>query len=199
MVALFGPTVRQFGFFPYNAHASVVERNLSCRPCSSHGSAECPLEHHLCMREILPDMVFTTAAPGRSRDAGGWDPAATALLGVLPQTARGPRREGIFALWLTVRVAQDLLRDPPPAERAHRRRLQALEHRLSSLTMPPPLRRALAAAISQLKEARPGDRGPGAEPARRAGPRGRRRRGGRRAGPGRSRRARAAPSSEPER
>ena len=85
----------------------------------------------------------------------GWDPAATALLGALPRTARGPRREGIFALWLTVRVAQDLLRDPPPAERAHRRRLQALEHRLSSLTMPPPLRRALATAISQLKEGRP--------------------------------------------
>ncbi len=59
VVALFGPTVRQFGFFPYNAHASVVERNLGCRPCSSHGSTECPLEHHLCMREILPDMVFT--------------------------------------------------------------------------------------------------------------------------------------------
>jgi heptosyltransferase-2 len=60
VVALFGPTVRQFGFFPYNAHASVVERNLACRPCSSHGSEACPLEHHLCMREIQPDMVFAT-------------------------------------------------------------------------------------------------------------------------------------------
>ena len=85
----------------------------------------------------------------------GWDPAATALLGVLPRTARGPRREGIFALWLTVRVAQDLLHDPPPTDRAHRRRLQALEHRLSSLTVPPPLRRALVAAISQLREVKP--------------------------------------------
>jgi hypothetical protein len=84
-----------------------------------------------------------------------WDPAATALLCLLPTTARGPRREGIFALWLTVRVAQDLLRDVPPSERAHRRRLQALEHRLSSLTIPPPLRRALAAALSQLGEPRP--------------------------------------------
>ncbi|HEX6614965.1 MAG TPA: glycosyltransferase family 9 protein [Gemmatimonadales bacterium] len=60
VVALFGPTVRQFGFFPYNAHASVVERDLGCRPCSSHGSEECPLVHHLCMREILPDMVMAT-------------------------------------------------------------------------------------------------------------------------------------------
>lgn len=85
----------------------------------------------------------------------GWDPAATALLDVMPQTARGPRREGIFALWLTVRVAQDLLRDPPTADRAHRRRLQALEQRLSSLTVPPPLRRALAAALHQLKDGRP--------------------------------------------
>lgn len=60
VVALFGPTVRQFGFFPYNAHASVVERDLACRPCSAHGSDACPLEHHLCMREIHPDMVFNT-------------------------------------------------------------------------------------------------------------------------------------------
>jgi hypothetical protein len=85
----------------------------------------------------------------------GWDPAATALLVLLPQTGRGPGREGIFALWLTVRVAQDLLRESPPADRAHRRRLQALEQRLSSLTMPPPLRRALATAMSQLRDPRP--------------------------------------------
>jgi hypothetical protein len=85
----------------------------------------------------------------------GWDPAATALLHALPRAARGTKRDGVFALWLTVRVAQDLLKDPPPAERAHRRRLLALEHRLSSLTIPPPLRRALVAALLQLKDARP--------------------------------------------
>jgi hypothetical protein len=85
----------------------------------------------------------------------GWDPAASVLLSLLPQTGRGPKRGGIFALWLTLRVAQDLLLDPPPPERAHRRRVQALEHRLSSLTMPPPLRRALAAAVSQLRDVRP--------------------------------------------
>ena len=85
----------------------------------------------------------------------GWDPAATALLSLMPQVGRGPKRGGIFALWLTVRVAQDLLLDPQPAERAQRRRVQALERRLSSLTMPPPLRRALSAAVSQLREVRP--------------------------------------------
>ena len=84
-----------------------------------------------------------------------WDPAASALLALLPQTGRGPRRGGIFALWLTLRVAQDLLLDPPPPERAQRRRVQALEQRLSSLSMPTPLRRALGAATSQLRDARP--------------------------------------------
>jgi hypothetical protein len=84
-----------------------------------------------------------------------WDSAAGALLSLLAQTARGPKRGGLFALWLTVRVAQDLVLDPPLQERAQRRRLQALERRLSSLTMPPPLRRALAAAVSQLRDVRP--------------------------------------------
>jgi hypothetical protein len=84
-----------------------------------------------------------------------WDPAASTLLSLLSQTARGPKRGGLFALWLTLRVAQDLLLSPPPLERAHRRRVQALEQRLSSLTMPPPLRRALTAAVAQLREVRP--------------------------------------------
>lgn len=84
-----------------------------------------------------------------------WDPAESALLTLLPQIGRGPRQGGVFALWLTVRVARDLLLEPPPPERGQRRRVQALERRLSSLTMPPPLRRALAAATSQLRDAGP--------------------------------------------
>ena len=84
-----------------------------------------------------------------------WDPAATALVTLLSQAARGPRREGVFALWLTVRVAEDLLLDPPFPERAHRRRVAALEHRMTSLTMAPPLRGAIAAAIAQLREGGP--------------------------------------------
>jgi hypothetical protein len=85
----------------------------------------------------------------------GWDPAETALLRLLPQTGRGPKRGGIFALWLTLRLAQGLLLDPPPGERPHRRRVQALERRLTSLAMPAPLRRALVAALSQLRDVRP--------------------------------------------
>jgi lipopolysaccharide heptosyltransferase II len=57
-VALFGPTVKAFGFFPYTARAEVVELALSCRPCSSKGSSRCPLGHHRCMVEIQADTVY---------------------------------------------------------------------------------------------------------------------------------------------
>ena len=83
----------------------------------------------------------------------GWDPAATALLQLLPHTARGPRRDGVFALWLTLRVASDARTESPAQERTHRRRVSALQQRLTSLAVAPPLRRALAAAVAELLEA----------------------------------------------
>jgi len=39
--------------------------------------------------------------------------ASAELVRLLARTSRGPRREGIFALWLTVRVTQDLIATPP--------------------------------------------------------------------------------------
>jgi heptosyltransferase-2 len=57
VVALFGPTVRQFGFFPYRARATVLERALPCRPCSAMGSARCPEGHHRCLVDLAPSDV----------------------------------------------------------------------------------------------------------------------------------------------
>ena len=59
VVALFGPTVEPFGFFPYSKRGgvTVLERDLSCRPCSAMGSQRCPLGHHRCLGDILPDDV----------------------------------------------------------------------------------------------------------------------------------------------
>ncbi len=79
-----------------------------------------------------------------------WEPAAVALAELLVRTARGPKRDGVFALWLTVRVALDLSLNPPLPDRARRRRTVALERRLASLTLPAPLRRALTASMAQL-------------------------------------------------
>jgi lipopolysaccharide heptosyltransferase II len=57
VIALFGPTVQAFGFFPYAKSAVVLERDLSCRPCSAMGTERCPLGHHRCLEDILPDQV----------------------------------------------------------------------------------------------------------------------------------------------
>lgn len=55
-IAIHGPTpadaVHDAG--PYH----VVSRGLDCQPCSTSGDDECPLGHHRCMREILPEQVY---------------------------------------------------------------------------------------------------------------------------------------------
>ncbi len=52
-VALFGPTVPAFGFGPLAPRRTIqgVE-GLPCRPCDSHGPAQCPLGHWKCMRDL---------------------------------------------------------------------------------------------------------------------------------------------------
>ncbi len=53
VVAVFGSTVKEFGFFPYGTESIVLERNgLSCRPCSHIGLERCPKGHFRCMKEI---------------------------------------------------------------------------------------------------------------------------------------------------
>ncbi len=60
-VAIFGPTVPRFGFGPRAPRSAIVERtDLSCRPCSAHGPATCPLGHHRCMGEIPASTVRDT-------------------------------------------------------------------------------------------------------------------------------------------
>jgi len=59
VVAVFGPTVPEFGFGPYGPRARVVEETaLSCRPCSPHGTASCPLGTHACMESIEPIRIL---------------------------------------------------------------------------------------------------------------------------------------------
>ena len=62
VVGLYGPTVEQFGFFPYHARAAVLQRDLPCRPCTAHGGPKCPLGHHHCLREIRPEEVAAAMA-----------------------------------------------------------------------------------------------------------------------------------------
>lgn len=62
VVAIFGPTTPAQGFGPYTDRACVVQRELSCRPCSRHGGPRCPIGTHACMREISHTDVRRAAA-----------------------------------------------------------------------------------------------------------------------------------------
>jgi len=63
VVAIFGPTTWKFGFFPTSEKSVTLTykdqygNNLSCHPCSPHGSKECPKKHFRCMRELSPDLL----------------------------------------------------------------------------------------------------------------------------------------------
>ena len=58
--AFFGPTVKSIGYFPFRKEDFVFELEMDCRPCGSHGSNNCPLKHHNCMKNIYPDKVYKT-------------------------------------------------------------------------------------------------------------------------------------------
>ena len=57
-VAIFGPTVPEFGFSPLGERDRVIERKLACRPCSLHGSDRCKDNGFRCMRLICAEEVF---------------------------------------------------------------------------------------------------------------------------------------------
>lgn len=58
VTALFGPTVRELGFFPRGDTANVFEVPLDCRPCGLHGPQRCPKGHHRCMADIDVEAVW---------------------------------------------------------------------------------------------------------------------------------------------
>ena len=59
IIAIFGSTIKEFGFTPYQCENLILENSsLSCRPCSHIGKYHCPKRHFNCMNEIKPEFVF---------------------------------------------------------------------------------------------------------------------------------------------
>ena len=66
VLAIFGSTVKEFGFTPYYGKESglptkflVLEnKSLSCRPCTHIGRDKCPKTHFKCMVEITPQIAY---------------------------------------------------------------------------------------------------------------------------------------------
>jgi len=52
-IVLFGPTLPSFGFAPPASLGTIIGvKNLWCRPCTTHGSEDCPVHTHACMEQI---------------------------------------------------------------------------------------------------------------------------------------------------
>ncbi len=59
LFVVFGPTIPEFGFRPAGkGYVKVFEKNLPCRPCSLHGSDQCPLGHLKCILDIKPEEIY---------------------------------------------------------------------------------------------------------------------------------------------
>ena len=58
VVAIFGSTTRELGYFPLPEKSVVVENQVSCRPCSHNGLDKCPKGHFKCMKGITENQVI---------------------------------------------------------------------------------------------------------------------------------------------
>ncbi|HPT14123.1 MAG TPA: glycosyltransferase family 9 protein [Bacteroidales bacterium] len=61
VVAIFGATCRELGFFPLPENSITVEKKVSCRPCTHKGLNRCPRKHFNCMNLITADDVMAAA------------------------------------------------------------------------------------------------------------------------------------------
>lgn len=62
LIAVFGSTVKELGFFPKGDNAIIFENNgLKCRPCSHIGLNRCPKKHFKCMNEIDENKIIKKA------------------------------------------------------------------------------------------------------------------------------------------
>ncbi|MFO7654449.1 MAG: glycosyltransferase family 9 protein [Candidatus Krumholzibacteriia bacterium] len=86
VVALFGPTVREFGYAPTLPRSRLLEMSdLRCRPCSRNGRRPCWRGDLACLAEIGPERVLAAALA-----VGGWsqDSGSTEAAG-LPEEGAG--------------------------------------------------------------------------------------------------------------
>ena len=60
VIALFGSTTKDFGFYPIGAADKIFEiSGLKCRPCSNHGKQECPIHTFVCMNNISVSSIYS--------------------------------------------------------------------------------------------------------------------------------------------
>ncbi len=69
VVAFFGPTVREFGYFPRLDASRVLETPIGCRPCSRNGKRPCPYGTKECLTAIPAASAFEARRGALTRRA----------------------------------------------------------------------------------------------------------------------------------
>ncbi len=67
VIAIFGPTIPQIGFYPYGKDNLIIEKKLPCRPCGLHGGHRCRKKTHECMKSISTAEVLEAIQKKLSR------------------------------------------------------------------------------------------------------------------------------------
>ena len=100
VVAVFGPTTPEFGFFPPDARSVVFSDEFDCKPCDVHGGNECRKGRAVCMESVGVDEVadaVEAVATSRNRPVPG-RVSDTLELPVFRVKARGGRDERAWRL-----------------------------------------------------------------------------------------------------
>ncbi len=58
VLAIFGPTSHELGYFPLDPRSRVVQNELPCRPCSRNGARPCHLVEQLCLLNSSAERVI---------------------------------------------------------------------------------------------------------------------------------------------
>ena len=57
LLALFGPTCEEWGFYPVGKNVHIIQKDFSCRPCSLHGAKPCS-KNSACLTSISHDEII---------------------------------------------------------------------------------------------------------------------------------------------
>lgn len=61
VIAIFGSTVKEFGFAHYRENFTIISVDLKCRPCTHIGRESCPKGQYNCMNLITSETIAETA------------------------------------------------------------------------------------------------------------------------------------------
>lgn len=70
VIALFGPTARELGYYPQLPASTALGLELRCRPCSRNGSRTCHLGTNECLVALEPERVLEAARTALALSAG---------------------------------------------------------------------------------------------------------------------------------